>query len=277
MPLKSDSVTPKELFPHCIIVDHIRELALNAVSLSGPGLEFLLNTGRWQKRTDNFFISLMSLAKTPTDRLGEATEMFSMVSHRKNEFRGRFGIQYNLSCPNGGLDPLVMVGEAIPILEKADLMLTPDIPFLFKFGPDLHPIAARRITAHRRCDGLVVFNTLPFGTHPVWAERTPPVDWKKLFGTDNPKESPMAKRFPGFPGGLSGAPLLPFLLEWIDIIRERDVTDKHIQAGGGLLSIDDIKAVRRAGADSVSIGSASFLKPLRVGKLVRYVLDQSWG
>ena len=277
MPLKQDGMTPKELLPRCIIVDRSNKLALNAVSLSGPGLEFLLDTGRWQARTDNFFISLMSLAPTPEARLNEATEKFLMLSRRKREFKGSFGIQYHLSCPNGGLNPLELVAEAVPILEKADRILPPDVPFFYKFGPDLHHIAARRIMAHRRCDGLVIFNSMQFGTHPIWAH-TPPVDWKKLFGTDDPRESPMAKRFPGFAGGLSGAPLFPFLLEWLNKAREVDTTDKHIQVGGGLFSTEAIDAVRKAGADSVAVvGSGIFIDPLGMPRLIHHALNQSWG
>lgn len=276
MPLKEDRVTPQELFPKCIIVDRENELGLNAVGLSGPGIEFLMDDGRWQTRTDSFFISIMSLASSADLRLGESVEMFRIISCRKHEFRGNVGIQQNLSCPNGGLDPASMIEEAMPLLEKAERHLHPAIPYLMKFGPDLHPEAAKKIAAHPRCDGLVVFNTLPFGKHPIWAKKTQPVDWKRLFGTSVPKESPLAKLFPGSAGGLSGAPLRPFLFEWLEMARGLGIRT-HIQAGGGLLRPQDIDDVKKAGADSVAaVGSNMFIKPFEAPDVITHALNLNW-
>jgi dihydroorotate dehydrogenase len=271
MPLESDGVTPRELFPKCIIVDHRRECALNAVSLSGPGLEFLLQSGEWQRFVNPFQISLMSLAPTAKDRIRELRECFSMVSaaRRGLKFRAAFGVQVNMSCPNGEVDPKVVLEEALPILDMAEEELAPQIPLTAKFGPDLHPESAVKIAAHPRCDGLCVLNTLPFGRHPTWATETEPVDWEALFGTDDPKKSPLAKRFPGFAGSLSGAPLRPFLMEWLAKARAAGVR-KHIEAGGGLLLNEDVQDAFDAGADSVSIGSAALLKPWRVKGMIRY-------
>lgn len=271
MPLKEDGVTPRELLPKCIIVNHRNELALNAVSLSGPGLEALCRTGKWQTYKESFQVSVMSLAKTPAERKAELEECFKMVKNLAAQSEKPLGIQLNISCPNGGLDPKSLVDETIPILESADRLLILRIPIIVKVGPDCHPEAAAKIAAHPRCDALCALNTLPFGKHPAWATDTKPVDWKKLFGTDDPKESPLAKRFPGFAGGLSGAPLRPLLLEWLRKTRTAGVR-KHINAGGGLFSDLDIFAAKLAGANSVSVGSLSFLKPLRVRSFIKHAL-----
>ena len=268
MPLRSDGTTPRELVPRCIYVDRRNLLALNAVSLSGLGLEFLLNTGKWQKRARPFKISLMSQAPTPEARLEEIQESFSMLNARKREFKTSFGVQLNGSCPNGGVDPKDLPHEALPILDMAGRQLDPNIPLEYKFGPDAHPQAVAKIAKHKRCDSIHGLNTLKFGDYPVWARKAPRVKWKELFGTNDPKQSPMAKRFPGFPGGLSGAPLRPFVIEWVRMVRAAGVT-KHIEAGDGFLHERHVDEAKEAGADSVSIGSSLFLNPRQVKRMIR--------
>ena len=61
--------TPKNLFPRCVKVKFRRAVMLNSVGLSNPGLGALLATGQWQKRTNPFLLSIMSLADTTQQRL----------------------------------------------------------------------------------------------------------------------------------------------------------------------------------------------------------------
>lgn len=270
MPLKKDGVTPKEWMPKCVIVNRGEMTALNAVSLSGPGLTFLLRSGEWQRLTWPFFISVMSLAPTPGGRMAELDAMFEQLASAKRgmRFRAGWGVQINLSCPNGGVDPNDLVNEAMPTLELAGNRLPDTIPVMLKFGPDADPSSMPSIARHHRCDALCFSNTLPFGKHPGWAKYVPPVDWTKLFGTNDPKGSPIAKRFPGFAGGLSGAPLLPFVLEWVSAVRALGITTP-INAGGGILSPKDAGFVFSAGADSVFLGSIAMLAPTKVQTTIR--------
>ncbi len=266
MPLKPDGVTPKEWLPRCIIVNRRKKVALNAVSLSGPGLNFLINALWWQNFTEPFLISVMSLQKTAEGRLAELQAIFHRLSSAKQyeQFRADWGVQLNFSCPNGGIDPKALIDEVIPTLEMAEKSLSPSVPLMLKFGPDVHPESIVRIANHPRCDAICVFNTLPYGKHPTWAKVTAPIDWKSLFGSDS---SPMEKRFPGFAGGLSGAPLKPFLLEWLTLVRVLGVT-KQIVAGGGLLSANDAKQAFDAGANAVSPGSIAMLAPTQVRPMI---------
>src|SRR3989344_3105952 len=270
MPLKDDGVTPKELFPKCIYVDILNELALNAVSLSGPGFDRLCSMGLWQRFTEAFQISLMSLAQIPAERKAEMEENLHLASRLFHQCQAPMGIQQNISCPNGGLDPESILDETLPMLDIAERILPRRIPYIVKVGPDCHPKAAKKIADHPRCDALCALNTLGFGKHPVCATETEPVDWKKLFGTDDPKQSPIAKHFPGFPGGLSGAPLRPFTIEWLRKVRALGVR-KHINVCSQLTREHLIEA-KAAGADSVSVGSLSFLKPLGVRSFIRDAL-----
>ena len=270
MPLKKDGVTPKKWFPRCIIVNLRKQYGLNAVSLSGPGLEFLIQAGWWQKFTESFQISVMSLQPTSAGRQAELDGIFRRLAAAKKyeHFCADWGIQVNLSCPNGGLDPNDLISEAVPILEMAERVLPESISLVLKFGPEVHPRSMLRVANHPRCDAVCFCNTLPFGKQPRWAEKTPPVDWKALFGTDDPEESPMAKRFPGFAGGLSGAPLKPFLLEWLRAVRQLGI-HKPIIAGGGLLSANDAHLAFDAGSDAISPGSIAMLAPTQVRPMIR--------
>ncbi|MDP3996410.1 MAG: hypothetical protein Q8P86_01800, partial [bacterium] len=116
---------------------------------------------------------------------------------------------------------------------------------------------------------ICVFNTMPFGKQAQWTERTSPIDWERLFGTDDPQKSPMARRFPGFAGGLSGAPLLPLLIEWLERARKANFL-KPICGGGGILCPEDAERVSHAGADAVFLGSIAFLAPRQVRRTIRH-------
>src|SRR3989338_1809384 len=121
MPLKEDGLTPKEWVPRCIIVDRKNKAVLNAVSLSGPGLAALIAWGEWEKITSPFFISVMSLAPTASERLGELESIFHTLSLMKKSgtFRADWGVQANFSCPNGGVDPNALIEEVAPTLDSA--------------------------------------------------------------------------------------------------------------------------------------------------------------
>lgn len=277
MPLKKDGVTPKEWAPRCIIVNWEKKVVLNAVSLSGPGLEFLLQSGEWHKRTEPFFISVMSLQQTAEGRLAELDAIFDRLgsAKRHERFRADWGVQINFSCPNGGVNPSDLIDEVLPVLRLADKHLPDTVPLMPKFGPEAHHASMQKIVKHSRCNAICAFNTLPFGKQPTWAKEAPPVDWIGLFGTDDPKNSPLARRFPvpegqrPFAGGLSGAPLLPFVLEWVRAVRALGITTP-INAGGGILSPNEAGRVFDAGADSIFLGSIALLAPTKVRATIEY-------
>ncbi|MEK7078406.1 MAG: hypothetical protein AAB911_02450, partial [Patescibacteria group bacterium] len=111
------------------------------------------------------------------------------------------------------------------------------------------------IANHSACDAICISNTIPWGQLP---DR---IDWEGLFGS---KISPLA-HLGG--GGLSGKPLLPLVIDWITKARRVGLR-KHINAGGGILSIKDGMKVFMAGADSISLGSIAFLRPWRVEGII---------
>jgi dihydroorotate dehydrogenase len=249
LPLRDD-LTPRELMPKCIHVKPWQGVALNALGLSGPGASVLLRTGRWQARQKPFFVSFMSVDRTAQGRLDELKDFVGLFGRYLPQFQAPVGLQINYSCPNVGLHLDGLLNEVWDGLSIASRL---DIPLMPKFNVMLPPEAARDIGGHPFCDALCISNTIPYGQLP---DR---IDWKKLFGP----VSPLAK-YGG--GGLSGKPLLPLLLEWLEKIRDIGFT-KPINAGGGILSLDDARRVLDTGADSIFLGSIAFLRPWRVREI----------
>ncbi len=267
MPMQEDGITPREFMPRCIFPNFLRVknipisigmflkgLMLNAVGLSGPGAEFLLETGRWQDLTETFFLSVMSVAQTAGERILEIRSFVKKLVQYLPEFKARVGLQINISCPNVGLNIDELVYETETMLDFASEL---DVPLMPKFNILTPVTVAKQIAEHPSCDALCISNTIPWGKLP---ER---INWKELFGTD---VSPLAE-FGG--GGLSGWPLLPLVEEWVREARKIGIT-MPINAGGGILAPRDVNALMRAGASSVFLGSIASLRPWRVRATIRY-------
>lgn len=252
MPLQRDNITPRELYPKCIVVKFYKGVVLNSVGLSGPGAEYLFETGLWQKRTEPFFISFMSVESNPEDRIMEIKEFVKMFLKYLPYFRTSVGLQINFSCPNVGLHPGNLIDEVGEVLDIASQL---NVPLMPKFNVMLLVDVACEISEHKHCDAICISNTIPWGQLPE------KIDWEGLFGTS---VSPLAE-FGG--GGLSGKPLLPILCQWV-----REATGSGIKvpinSGGGILFPDDIDLVYHAGAASVSLGSIAMLRPWNMKKVV---------
>jgi len=263
MPMKKNSIKPKEIFPKCILPNIYRPILsakmffngimLNSVGLSGPGAKALFETGSWQSQTKPFFISFMSVEKSAEERIAELEKFVRLFMDYLPDFGAKVGLQINYSCPNVGLNPEHLIDEVKTGLKIASIL---GIPLMPKFNI-LAPVGAiREISDIDECDAICISNTIPWGKFPE------KINWKKMFGSD---VSPLAE-FGG--GGLSGRPLLLFVAEWIEKARKLGV-QKPINAGGGILSADDVDLFKYVSADSVFIGSVANLRPWRVQKIIQ--------
>ena len=255
MRLRSDGTFPWwEGKPKCIVVRPLQGVVLNAVGLSNPGAEALFRQKKWQKRWKPFFLSFMAVKEKKEERLRELREFVYVFRRYMPEFSAPVGLQLNYSCPNVGLHVDELIEEVYEGLSIAGKL---NIPLVPKFNALLPVSAAVKIAKHPSCDALCVSNTIPWGKLP---ER---IDWQGIFGT---AASPLAE-FGG--GGLSGAPLLPIVIQWVKDACASSV-EKPINAGGGILRSHDIDALFSAGSSSVSIGSIAMLRPWRVQKTIRH-------
>jgi dihydroorotate dehydrogenase len=252
MPLRDD-LSPRERKPRCVVVKPWKGAALNAVGLSGPGAAALIADGRWQRRTEPFFLSFMSKEKTADARLEELRCFVALLVAYLPSFQAPLGLQLNFSCPNVGLRQDELAAEIRAALDVAADLGVPLMPKLSVLAPIPVALDAAR---HPACDALCVSNTVP------WGALSDRIDWKGLFGSH---VSPLADLGGG---GLSGRPLLPLVVEWV---REAVAAGVRapINAGGGILRADDVDELVAAGADSVFIGTMAMLRPWRVRRTIR--------
>ncbi len=255
MKLRKDGITPLSLLPDCIKVNLRQGVALNAVGLSGPGAKALLDDGRWQAQTHPFFLSFMAKEETEQARLRQLETFISMVKRHKSHFKAPFGLQLNFSCPNVGADITELLSEIAASLYIADELGVPLVPKLNILAP---PSIAVELLHNPHCDGVCISNSIPWGSLP---DR---IDWSTFWGSD---QSPLA-HLGG--GGLSGAPLLPLVEEWVKEAK-RLAPGLPINAGGGILKPEDAIRLRKAGAESIFIGSMAFLRPRNVQRTIKAV------
>lgn len=253
MPLDT-ALQPLEMLPACIKVRWWHGFALNAVGLSGPGAEWLLKRGVWYEQERPFFVSFMSVAPTRSERTHELVKFVDLLS-RHLPFKAPVGLQLNFSCPNVGLEPQHLVEEMHEALDIANILNIPLVPKISVTFPEDVILGL----GDELYDALCLSNTIPWGQLP---DR---IDWRRLFGSE---ESPLA-RFGG--GGLSGAPLLPLVVEKITRLRRRHNYQKPIIGCGGILSKKDADQMLDAGADAVELGSVSMLRPWRVRGIAQHV------
>ncbi len=260
MPLRAD-FTPQEFRPKCIVVSFQRAAVLNSVGLSGPGAWALLATGKWQARTEPFFLSFMSVGKFKEDRLEELRDFTALLVENLPRFRAPVGLQLNFSCPNTGHALVELVDE---IGEALDVAAVLGIPLMPKLNLLVPVATAKEVSDHPACDALCVSNTIPWADVPV-ALRL------ELFGS---MESPLA-HLGG--GGLSGSYLLPLLLRWLHDARDAGIR-KPLNAGGGILSTLQARAVKRAAGpnSSVALGSVAILRPWRVRGIIGTILRMEY-
>jgi dihydroorotate dehydrogenase len=263
MPL-DERYRPKELFPSCIVVKFRKGAVLNAVGLSGPGVDELIGAAGhsgWlnSPRKEPWVVSFMSVASSGPERVKEAEKFFAKLRVMSHE---KIALQINLSCPNTSVDhrdEQELIREAHATLDAVrPLRELQRVPILVKLSPVATPAAGCLIAAHASCDAIVMGNTVPWGKLPE------EIDWKGLFGSE---VSPLT-RLGG--GGLSGAPLLPIVSRWLIKARALGL-DKPIVAGGGVLSTLGAERLIQSGASAIELGTISILRPWRVHKVIQHV------
>jgi orotate phosphoribosyltransferase len=251
MPLDAN-FQPKEIFPECVVVKFRQGVVLNAVGLSGPGAKTLFERGCWQKRNSPFLISFAAVGRIKEDRIEETNRFVYILKKELDFFYAPVGLEINISCPNIGHNSSELEAEAVGYLIIASAL---DIPLVLKLNVLVSDEIVKNIVDSGLCDAIDISNTIPWGQLP---ER---IDWKKLFGSD---VSPLA-HLGG--GGLSGKPLLPIVCDKIKSLRRAGIK-LPIIGGGGILHRNDVDLMKAAGADAVSIGVVSILRPWRVKSII---------
>ena len=250
--------SPVEIKPKSIIVDAVNKNVLNAVGLGNPGLKAFLKTGHWQNMTEPFWISIMSIAVTPEERMKEMEDMVNLLIEEKPNFKAPFGIQINLSCPNTGHDTCGLSTEAN---DMVNIVAKLDVPIMAKFSIATSSIDnLLELEKNQNLDAICLSNTIPYNWEPDPMIFDHPLLWKKPFGEKSPLE------YMGG-GGISGDVIKPFVLEFISKLRKAGF-QKHINGGGGIMQASDVDLYKESGADSIFFGSVIMVRPWAVKGII---------
>ncbi len=260
MELADDKMSPRDKFPKQIRWNFLHGIALNALGVPGPGLEALLNKGEWQRRTEPFMISLMSVADSPEEREDEYHGMVAMLLPRLYEFNAPFAIQLNESCPNTNHDPSVLAKET---LRHLDILSDLDLPLVVKGNLLWSREFAFEIALHNACDAILMGNTIPWKR--LEELRINPVRISRLLGSSG-GISPLAK-YGG--GGLSGKLLYEYVLNWCRDAHNMGINIPLIACGGIMTHWDAEYILRNRIVDAVSLGTMVMLRWWRVQRTIR--------
>jgi dihydroorotate dehydrogenase len=254
----TSNYTPRDWFPDCIVVNWWWQAMLNSVGIANPGLIALLATGRWQARTEPFWISVTSLAQTKPQRLEEYARIADILSNAKSGFSAPFGLQVNLSCPNTGHHLPEFIKESDEVLKRLSVV---GVPLMPKYSVASTPISvAMELNQNADCAGICVSNTIPYD-HEGLGQR--------IF---KHRRSPL-RRLGG--GGISGRPLKSLVCNWIKALRDRGF-EKHIHGGGGIWYPQDVVDYHAAGAWSIFLGTVIAQAAWRVPGLARTAESLAW-
>lgn len=205
---------------------------VNKLGLPSPGIHWMCQ--RFEEDCSQFEGKIISI-KGFTDQ--DWYEMGCMLRYRAKRVRFA-GIELNMSCPN--VEAGESIGDLGYVMDMAESLLSDVVPVIVKLPPvDYMPIF---LEAYER--GIRTFHCCNTLSVPE--------------------------------GGMSGKPLKPLALDAVSKIRaicdkKRDRNKVVIIGGGGIVQPIDAHDFFRAGADSVAMASALFLKSGRLAakRLVR--------
>lgn len=214
---------------------------LNSIGLQGPGIDlFIENDIAWlQSQGARIVVSIA----------GETVDDYGVLARRVRSIPNVVGIEVNISCPN--VENRGMVFSCHPqtaraAIEAARRNVGGDIPIIAKLSPDVTDIASiAREVVDAGADGLALINTVLGMVIDI--------------NTMRPK---LAQKT----GGLSGPAIRPIAVR--AIYQVRDALPKIPIVGmGGVASGKDALELVLAGANAISIGTATFGNPTAVIKV----------
>jgi dihydroorotate dehydrogenase len=261
MPL-DENLQPIERLPKCIYLSlwsFLKCFMLNAVGLSGPGFENLLERNIWQQSRDSFIISIMAVGKTPEERIAEIKGIIKLLKKALSRFKARIAIELNISCPNTGHDTRTLSKEAIMLLQLLESL---DIPVIVKFNLLMPVNAAVDIADSGYCHAIDIPNTYPFNELPEEFRR-------ELFKDGI---SPLAQ-YGG--GGYSGPWQTSLTADWI--LRFRALNKQIPVIAGSVYRKEDVGLMKIAGANAIAIGAGKLLRGWRLKGIINEAKKQFGG
>ncbi len=213
---------------------------LNAIGLQNPGVD------AWLDR-DLPWLAARG-AKVVASVAGRSVEDYREVARRLRRRDGVVAIEVNLSCPNVEDRGQVFACAASDAAEVvAAVVREVEVPVLAKLTSDVTDIVAvAQATVDAGAAGLTLINTLLGAA--IDAETGRP----ELYNTY---------------GGLSGPAIKPVAIRNVHQVRTA-LPEIPIVGSGGARSVPDVVEFLRAGANAVSVGTATFVDPFVGSDLV---------
>ncbi len=208
---------------------------LNSIGLQGPGIEeFIRKDLRWLRERG---------ARTVVSIAGGSVNEFAELADRLRHEEGIAAIEVNISCPNVESRGQVFAcdaraaGSVIHAVRRHTSALTPIFAKLSPDVTDIADIASACVSAG--ADGLSMINTT----------------LGMVIDTDT-----MRPALAGIMGGLSGPAIRPMAVRCVWQVRQA-LPDIPILGMGGIASGLDALQFILAGANAVSVGTATFNDP----------------
>ena len=177
---------------------------------------------------------------------GETVDEYGALARRLRGQRGIKAIEVNISCPNVANRGQVFSCDPVTAraaIEAVRINLGGEFPIIAKLSPDVTDIVAiAKEVVEAGADGLALINTL-------------------LGMVINPKT--LKPHLAGKTGGLSGPAIRPVAVRAIYQVREK-FPSVAIVGMGGVVHGEDALELVAAGANAVSVGTASFGNPMSV-------------
>jgi dihydroorotate dehydrogenase len=252
--LAPDGIRVAERFPDCIRLWPFKKAGLNAVGLSNPGLQALLETGRWQQRRHPFKLSFMPEGATPAERADALEEALRLLAFHLPSFKAPFALEMNPLCPNATHEQMDVLAETIVWAAVTHRL---GIPVLVKLNLTVRPFLLDAYMKTSHVDGIVMGNALN------WHAAEELLDRKRWFGTNT---SPL-ERYGG--GAISGEPLFAPLLAYLLELAQRGVYRKTLITSGGINDVEKMRRVAATGVVSgIELATAFATHPWRVQDII---------
>lgn len=209
---------------------------LNSIGLQGPGIDlFLENDIPWLREQGVRIV--ISIA-------GESVEEYAMLARKVRSVPGISALEVNISCPNVENRGQVFAcnpDTAFEAISAVRRNIGGELPIIAKLSPDVTDITAiAKSVVDAGADGVALINTL-LGMV---------IDTTTMF----PKLSQRT-------GGLSGPAIRPVAVRAIYQVRAA-FPDLPIVGMGGVTNGRDAFELVLAGANAVSVGTATFGDPM---------------
>ncbi len=211
---------------------------LNSIGLQGPGIDhFLANDVPWL--VENGARVIVSIA-------GETVDEYAVLARRLRSIGGISAVEVNISCPNVENRGQVFACDpqaSRAVIDGVRRTLGGDLPIIAKLSPDVTDIASiAKAVVEAGADALALINTL----------------LGMVINTDT-----MRPHLGGKTGGLSGPAIRPVAVRAIYQVHAA-LPSVPILGMGGVRSGRDALEMILAGAQGVSVGTASFSNPSAV-------------